>query len=343
MIFTKAKIASLAHVLPPILVSSEDLETRLAPHYERCKLPAGRLELQTGIKQRGHWPVGTAPSLIATEAAEKCLSKSSIARDKIDLLIFASVCRDFLEPATASVVHQKLGLSPHCQHYDLSQACLGVMSGIDLAAKLIESEQINAALIVSGENSGPLIKQTVELLNTNEKIDRKESKKYVANLTIGSAGVAVLVTKNGWASEGHQILASSVMSDTSANHLCQGSGDQSGLMMETNSPELLQAGVNLAYANWQNLKSEMKWNNDSADKYITHQVGSAHRELLYKSCELNLAKDFSSFEQWGNTGSAALPLTLSLASEAKFLKKGDTVAMLGIGSGISSVMLGVEW
>jgi 3-oxoacyl-[acyl-carrier-protein] synthase III len=58
---------------------------------------------------------------------------------------------------------------------------------------------------------------------------------------------------------------------------------------------------------------------------------------------LPLDRDYQTFETYGNTGSAALPLTLMKASDAKFFKKGDKVALLGIGSGLTSTMLGLEW
>ena len=61
---------------------------------------------------------------------------------------------------------------------------------------------------------------------------------------------------------------------------------------------------------------------DGADRIITHQVGSTHRRKLYETVGLDLAKDFSTFETLGNTGSAAL---------------------LGIGSGLNCLMLAVEW
>ena len=91
-------------------MTSEDLEMRCDDLYQRLNLPHGRLELMTGIKERRYWDIGTKPSYIATEAAKDALSKTHIKDQEIDFLIHASVCRDFLEPATSSVVHQNLNL-----------------------------------------------------------------------------------------------------------------------------------------------------------------------------------------------------------------------------------------
>ena len=51
----------------------------------------------------------------------------------------------------------------------------------------------------------------------------------------------------------------------------------------------------------------------------------------------------TTYEFLGNTGSAALPVTLAHLAENKEMNAGDKIALLGIGSGLTSIMLGVEW
>lgn len=63
---------------------------------------------------------------------------------------------------------------------------------------------------------------------------------------------------------------------------------------------------------------------------------------MYETLGLDPAKDFSTFETMGNTGSVALPLTLWQARETGFIKAGQRVGLLGIGSGINCVMLVLE-
>ncbi len=343
MNFQNIRIDSFAYNLPTKFFSSDELENELAPVYDRLKLPYGRLELQTGIKRRGYWDPGTAPSRIATTAARHLLEKTQIKTDDIDLLIFSSVCRDFLEPATATVVHHNLELSSTCRCFDLSNACLGVLSAMEIAGSLIESKQIRNAMIVSGENSGPLLFETIKFLNENKDLTRKTIKKYIANLTIGSAGVAMMLSHASLTDSKHELLAMTSLADTSTNHLCQGSGSTDSLMMQTQSEELLHAGVKLAAKNWEQVKRQLEWSNETPHKFIAHQVGTAHRNLLFDSLGIDRLKDFSSFEHFGNTGSAALPLTMMLAHENKFLVEGDLVGCLGIGSGLNSTMAGVRW
>ena len=61
---------------------------------------------------------------------------------------------------------------------------------------------------------------------------------------------------------------------------------------------------------------------------------------MYESLGLNSAIDFPTVEFLGNTGAAALPVTAAIGLERGHVKSGDNVAMLGIGSGLNSVMMG---
>jgi 3-oxoacyl-[acyl-carrier-protein] synthase-3 len=341
MRFNHLRLHSYAYVEPELFLTSDDIENELSALYERAGLPAGRLELQTGIKRRGFWKKGTPPSSIASQAAEKILK--SFPREKIDLLLHASVCRDFLEPATAAKVHFNLKLSPHCMISDLSNACLGVLSSILLAGQMIESGVIKTALIVSGENSGPLLEETIEYLKNDPTMDRKRIKPFIASLTIGSAGVAFLLTHDSLAPHCPKILGGSSLTDSSSVELCQGDGSTQGLMMATDSEALLKAGVKLSKENWEKCLGVLNWTNGDVNKIIPHQVGVAHRLAMLTQLGLPLDRDFQTFEMFGNTGSAALPLTLIKASEASFFRPHDKIALLGIGSGLTSTMLGMEW
>ncbi len=341
MRFENTFIHSFGYEEPAHLISSDEIENELTELYTRAKLPVGRLELQTGIKTRGYWPKGTNPSSIAAAAAENVLANFD--RSKVDLLIHASVCRDFLEPATAANVHNLLKLSSHCMMFDLSNACLGVLSAILTASHMIERGAIKSALIVSGENSGPLLLDTISHLKNDPTIDRKKIKPFIASLTIGSAGVAILLTNGELAPNGPKIIGGSTLTDSSAVSLCQGGGDTNHLTMETDSEALMIAGVKLAKANWEKTSEILGWRASDIDKIIPHQVGHIHRMSMLTTLGLPTDRDFSTFETFGNTGSAALPLTMFKASEAGFFKPNDKVILLGIGSGLTSTMLGVQW
>ena len=343
MKFKNVVISSSAHHLPEQIMTSAEIEDKLAPLYHRLNLPHGRLELMTGIKERRFWPPGTRPSDLSTQAARNLFEKNIIKARDIDLVIHASVCRDFLEPSTASVVHHNLGLRPETMLFDLSNACLGMMSSFVVAAHMIENGSIKHALIVSGENGGPLLLKTIEHLLKENDLTRKSIKKYLASLTIGSAAVAYTLSHKDYVHDGHFLLGGASLADASANILCHGGGDTESLMMETNSEELMKSGVALAKKTWEETKRELEWANEDVDYFVGHQVGVAHEALLKQTLKLENCPTFTTYEYLGNTGASALPITLNLFEEKKRIPKGSNVGLLGIGSGLNSIMLGVKW
>lgn len=343
MKFRHTVIESLATALPAETLSSSDIERRLAPLYERLRLPEGRLELMTGIRERRVWPAGTRPSDASAAAGRAALAKSGLRAEQVELFIHAAVCRDMLEPATASFAHRKIGLPATAQIFDLSNACLGWLNALTVAAGLIESGQIKCALVCSGENGGPLVEQTLKTLLA-APLDRNGIKPYFANLTIGSGAVAAMVCHESLLPAGaraHRLRGGIARAATAHSELCQ--GDTHGadaLAMQTDSEALLVAGIQLAQETWSAFTAEF---GTTFDRTICHQVGSTHRRKLYEALGLDLTKDFSTFETLGNTGSVALPATLAAAVEAGAIRDGDQVALLGIGSGLNSLMLALEW
>lgn len=343
MKFQNVVIESIAAAIPPLTLSSAALEERLRPLYERLRLPFGRLELMTGIKERRFWEPGTKPSEASARAVRAVLAKTTVPVAALGVLIHGAVSRDMLEPATAAFVHRQTGLPPTMQVLDVSNACLGFLNACTLLGGLIESGQIRAGLVACGENGGPLIEETIRRLNAGD-LDRQQIKPYFANLTIGSAAVAAVLCHRDLAPAGVPRLVGGVARAASEHsELCQGdhAGD-AALAMQTDSEQLLLAGVDTAKQTWGEFASELGWSERDFDRFVCHQVGVMHRRKLHETLGLDPAKDFSTFETWGNTGSAALPLTLAMAREQGFVRPGHRVGLLGIGSGINCVMLALE-
>ncbi len=147
----------------------------------------------TGIRERRFWPRGMLPSEKSVETGEKAIRAAGLDRRHIGALVHASVCRDYLEPATACSVHHRLGLPRDCLIYDVSNACLGVLNGMLQVANMIELGQIRAGLVVGTEGSRQLVETTIRHLNETQTLTRDDVKLAVASLTIGSASAAVLL------------------------------------------------------------------------------------------------------------------------------------------------------
>ena len=334
-------LEAISYSLPEQVVTSAQIEEWLAPLYGRLRLPEGRLELMSGIAERRFWPPGTLPSEKSVETAEKAIRIAGIEKQRIGALIHGSVCRDFIEPATACGVHHRLGLPGDCMIYDVSNACLGLLSGVVQVANMIELGQIRAGVVVGTESSRTLVETTVQRLNADTSLSRNDIKAAVASLTIGSGSAAIVLCDRELSRTDNRLLGGVVRANTQGCELCQSEGLDE--VMHTDSEALMHKGIALGKETFPEFLDTMDWSAAEVDKTFCHQVGRAHRKLMLEAFGLNPAVDFSTLEYLGNTGSVALPMTAAIGIDAGHLKKNDRLALLGIGSGINVVMLGVDW
>ncbi|MEN8200186.1 MAG: 3-oxoacyl-ACP synthase III [Thermodesulfobacteriota bacterium] len=344
MHYSKVCLHTFGYALPPRVLTSDGIEQRLAPLYERLKLPAGRLELMSGIRERRLWEAGTRPSRAAALAGKNVLEKGDLDPQEIECLIFTSVSRDMMEPATASFVHNELGLAEDCLIFDLSNACLGFLDGMVMLANMIELGQVENGLVVAGETAEELLESTIQSLLADETLTRKKIKPAFASLTIGSGSVALYMRARQASVDSPRLVRGAWKANTRHSDLCQGA--QSGgatTLMETNSEELLVQGVETANRTWQAFSSTPGWQAGDIDRFFCHQVGTAHARLLFDTLGIDQEKNFETLQILGNVGSVSAPITMAMGMEQDQFRPGEKAAMLGIGSGINCLMLGIEW
>jgi len=346
--FQNVCIEAFGYTLPDEVVTSDEIESRLAPLYERLHLPAGRLELMTGIRERRFFPPGTLPGSVSVESARKAIEASGIPIDYFGALVHGSVCRDQLEPATAAGVHHGAGLPQSCVVLDVSNACLGILNGMLLIANMIELGQIRAGVVVGTETGRGLVEGTIDTLLNSPQITRKDVKGEFASLTIGSASAAIVLCDAKLSRTGNRLLGACCRADSSHHELCAGGVESEKFgdgrpRMQTDSEALLHAGVGLAAETWEETKRVLGWQNEMVDKSFTHQVGRAHCRLLYEQLGLSEELDFATVDFLGNTGAAALPVTTAIGLERGHVQPGENVALLGIGSGLNSIMAGFRF
>ncbi len=348
MRYERVCLESFGYCLPSEVLTSDEIERRLEPLYRRLRLPEGRLELMTGIRQRRVWPSGMWPSEKSRESGQWALAAADWDRRQVGALVHASVCRDHLEPATACRVHHELGLSDDCLIYDVSNACLGLLDGVLQVANMIELGQIRAGLVVGTEDSRYLLETTIASLNADLSLTRDQVKQAVASLTIGSASCALLLVQREHSRTDNRLLAASFLADTRHHRLCHSGPDEaiaSGMspLMLTDSETLMRQGIATGVATFEIFLGQAGWRREQLDRTICHQVGAAHRRLMLQSLQVDAQRDFSTLHWLGNTGSVALPVTMAVGCQTGFVQPGDRVALLGIGSGINCLMLGVQW
>jgi len=354
--YQRVHIDAVAYELAPDVVTSEEIEERLAPLYEKIELRPGQLEALTGINERRYWPPGFSVAEGAARAVHNLMKASPVPAGAIEALIYGGVCREYFEPATAchvaSALHRDgVSLHPRATILDIGNACLGVMNGILDIANRIELGQIRAGLAVSCESSREIVDIVIEEMLEDPRME--SFKDGLATLTGGSGAVAVLLTDGSFDEQsGHRLLGGVIGADPQYDRLCrwgmlredaQRGRNSYRQFMKTDAAAVLEHGVELGVRTWDALLGEMGWTAQQVDRVICHQVGAIHRNTILKRMAIAEEKDFVAYDFLGNTGTVALPLALALAEERGFISAGDTLGLLGIGSGLNCVMLGVNW
>ncbi|MET0290311.1 MAG: 3-oxoacyl-ACP synthase III [Pseudoxanthomonas sp.] len=338
MLFENVSIAGLAHIDAPHTLTSKAIHERLQPTLQRLGIRADMLSEVVGVHERRLWDEDVQASDAATLAARKALIDAGIDVQEVGLLINTSVSRDYLEPSTASIVSGNLGVADHCMTFDITNACLAFINGMDIAARMIERGEVNYALVVDGETANVLYEKTMERLSAAD-LTEQQFRDELAALTLGSGSVAMVMSRRELAPDAPQYKGGVTRSATEWNKLCRGNLDR----MVTDTRMLLIEGLKLAQKTFAAARQVMGWAVEELDQFVIHQVSLPHTAAFVKSFGIDPKKVMTIFGEHGNIGPASVPIVLSKLKDLGRLKKGDRIALLGIGSGLNCSMAEVVW
>ena len=338
MLFQHVAIAGLAHIDAPRRLSSDEINERLRPTLDRLGIKTDVLGDVAGIHARRLWDDNVLASDAATLAGVKALADAGIDPSRVGLLVNTSVSRDFLEPSTASIVSGNLGMPDTCQNFDLANACLAFINGMDVASRMIERGEIDYALIVDGETANLAYEKTIERLLRPDATEA-EFRNEMATLTLGCGAAGMVLARAELAPGAPRYRGGVTRAATEWNGLCRGNLDR----MVTDTKQLLIQGMQLAGKTFLAAKQAMGWAVHEIDQFVVHQVSKVHTQTLIQNFGIDPKKVMTIFGEHGNIGPASVPIVLSKLKEAGRLKKGDRVALLGIGSGLNCTMSEVVW
>ncbi len=349
MHYSRVHIDAVRYVLGPEQVTTRALEDRLTPLYRRLGIPTGQIEAMTGIVERRMWPPGFSVAEGATRAAQAAIEASAVPASALDVVVYGGVCREHFEPATACHVAGLLAerghrVAPGAVVYDVGNACLGMLHGMVEVANRIELGQARAGLVVGCESAREIVDTMIGRMLAAG--DLRAFKYSAATLTGGSGAAAMILTSPEWAADADaRRLVGGVFQNAPEHHqLCSwGIADDGAPLMQTDAVEVLTHGVALGQRAFAAMLEELEWSADDLDASICHQIGSGHRDTILPALGLSPERDFVTYERCGNMGSVALPAALAMAEERGFIERGQRIGLLGIGSGLNCLMLGVRW
>lgn len=319
-----------------IPVTSDEIDDMLSPARKRLRLPRGILQRVAGVYERRCWEdpeTGWRQGIVL--AAERAMARAGIMREQVGLLINASVSRRHLEPAVSTSVHHTLGMPASCMNFDITNACLGFVNAMTMAAGMIDTGQIQYALIVGAEDVGEVQQQTIARLNS-KGATREDFNNQFAALTLGSGAAAAVLGPADAHPEGHRLKLTEARAGTRHHELCIGDMHD----MRTDSEGLLQNGISLIMDTWKDA-NERGLDFRSIEHVIPHQVSMVYTRNFSKITGVGMERIPVSFPDWGNVAAEAVPMTL--AHHQDNISRGERVLLLGVGSGLNTAFMEVQW
>ncbi|MPQ99035.1 3-oxoacyl-ACP synthase III [Modestobacter sp. I12A-02628] len=333
--FRNTTILTVQAVDATQVVTSAEIDERLADTYQRVGLRPGLLQRLAGIRERRWFPEGYSFVDAAATAGAKAISESGVDPADIGLMVNTSVSRKHLEPSTAVAVHAQLGLPSSCQNFDVTNACLGFVNGMELAGAMIDSGLTDYALVVNGEDSRAVQELTIDQLNQPGTTSRDVIAQF-ATLTLGSGAAAMVLGRADRHPEGHRLVAAVSRAGTEHHELCIGSNEG----MQTDLKGLLDAGLQLSKDLWAEAATEFDWD-AGMSRYVIHQISQVHTNAICEALGIEQDRVPRTFPDRGNIGPASVPFTL--AGQNDSLVAGDRVLLMGIGSGLNAACLEIAW
>ena len=326
-----SKIIGWGSYLPDKEVTSSDINEILSA--KGYKHVGDVVKHLTGIKTRRYVSKNQYPSDMAVQASRSALKNAGVEPEDLEVIIFCGVSRDVEEPATANIVREKIG-AKNAYVFDLSNACNGFVSGIDVLDSFILSGRCEIGLVVAGEVMSQYI--------TWEPHSRKDLKLSAMSYTFGDGGGAAVVCR---VREGEEqgIRASWFLSDSSywdvaVIPLLNGHDR----LFKSVGSKIEDAALKHVPVGVEEIMRMLKWDISEIDLIIPHQV-SSHiiKNLFYDRLGMPPEKVFWSFPRHGNVGAASMPVAVCEAFKEGQLKSGDKVLLVGGSGGFGVGIMGL--
>ncbi|HEX8487764.1 MAG TPA: 3-oxoacyl-ACP synthase III [Propionibacteriaceae bacterium] len=327
-------VLSICAVEAPVVATSAEFDERLAETYARTGMQPGMLESLAGVTERRWWPDDVSFIDGAAMAGAKALAEAGITPSQVGVMINTSVTRAHLEPSSAVSVHHQLDLPTSCLNFDLANACLGFVNGMQLAGTMIDAGQADYVLLVDAEGIDGLQKRTLDFLSGPDAT-ADDVKANFATLTLGCGSAAMVLGRADRHPEGHRVVGGVSRAGTEHHELCVGDLQN----MRTDSRALFQAGISLALDTWKDAQEDFDWS--GIDYYVAHQTSVKHIATLAAAMGVDVSRFPMTVPTFGNMGPAAVPFTL--ATQVDRLQADDGVLLMGIGSGLNTSFAEIIW
>ena len=283
-------IIGVNHYLPEMIQTNEELCEQIEE-----LTPEWILE-KTGIKRRYHISGNETASSMALNVSKKLLKEKKIKATDIGLIIVASFSQDYLFPPLSAKIHNSIGATKNCQIIDINTNCVGLVTGLTIAAeRMLSNSNINYSLIIG-----------VEVLSTFTNKKDKETAIYFSD-----GASAILLGKTP---KGYGYLNSAFATDSSNYESVR-----------------MRGGGSVYPVNKENIEKKAKFIEQNG--LATWKQAITNLPFVLKKLKIPRDNTYTNVEEIGNTGSASIGIALSEALSKGLIHSNDLLILTGVGAG----------
>ncbi|MBM4025754.1 MAG: ketoacyl-ACP synthase III [Planctomycetes bacterium] len=317
----RAVITGCGSFVPPKVLTNDDL-ARLVDTSDEW------ITSRTGIKVRHITTAEESTAYLATQAAQRAMDYAGVGAEEINLITVATITPEMVFPSTACFVQQALG-AKKAWAFDVGAACSGFVYSLHLVHQLIETRQIDKALVIGAETLTKI---------TNWK-DRTSC------ILFGDGAGAVVVERRQ--NTGRGLMYSTAGADgafwESLNCRAYGSrhpssqplDDPDKVFMQIKGREVYQQAVRRIVDAVTDCLEHCRLTLDDVAMVISHQMNARIIESAAKRLNLPDEKVFINIQNYGNTSAASVPIAFDECVRQGRIKKGDIVIFVAFGAGVT--------
>jgi 3-oxoacyl-[acyl-carrier-protein] synthase III len=324
-----AQIIGTGSYVPAQVISNRDLE-------KIVDTSDAWIVERTGIQERRQAAPGEATSDMAVAAAREAVAMAGLSPEELDLIVVGTITPDMPMPSCAVFVQAKLR-AKKAFAFDVAAACAGSVYALSVADQFIRSGQVKRALVIGAD-------LFTGVLNWKDR--------NTCVLFGDGAGAMVLAASE---EEGRGILSTHLRTDGSLAAILTipAGGSREPLSEENlrqqrhkvtmNGREVFKCAVRELTSVTQEALKVHGLAAHQVDHVIAHQANIRIIEAVMQRIEIPIEKCWINLDKYGNTSAASVPMSLDEANRSGRLKRGDLVAMMAVGAGMTWGSAVVRW
>lgn len=300
-----------------------------------CDGEAERFIASTGVEQRRLVEGNTCTSDLCYHAAERLMQDLNWSKDEINCLVFVSQTPDYQLPATACILQERLQLNSECLALDISLGCSGWIYGLNVVASMLSASGLTKGLVLSGDTSSCRCskndKSTYPLFGdagTATALEFNNDKKLKFHAATDGSGWEAIIIPDGGAR--NPITQDSFLVKTTDPKI-----ERNNLQLRLEGMDVFSFGISKAPQSVNGLLQYFKLDKDQIDYFLFHQANLFMNENIRKKLKLSKEKVPYSLNNFGNTSSASIPLTITTQLKDKLYDSPKRIVACGFGVGLS--------